>query len=352
MIRRKAGFRLHPDGRYSGAMMNVAASVVPGGTTLLRVMGPSLSREARQRLHWMDFYERHGQNARLTCRRFGISPDTFYRWRRRYDPRRLESLEDDRRTRRPQRVRQPQTPAAVVERIQTLREHYPRWGKDKLAVLLARDGIRLSASTVGRVLGRLRARGALREPLLGRRKSRWQPRPYAQRLPSGYRVQLPGDLVQVDTLDVLVIANLRRKQFTARDMISRYDVVEVYGRATALTATAFLEALVRRMPFPIRALQIDGGSEFRGAFEAACATRGIQLFVIPPRSPKLQSHVERAHRTHREEFYEVWPVQPDLAEHRVQLQAWARIYNTIRPHQHLNYRTPFEVCQQYTVTRG
>lgn len=209
-------------------------------------------------------------------------------------------------------------------------------GRTSLAVLLRREGITLSASTIGRVLGRLKAREVLHEARLGRRKSRWR----------------PGDLVQVDTLDVLVVANLRRNQFTARDVISRYDVVEVYGVATAHTARAFLDVLVRRAPFPIRALQIDGGSEFRGAFEAACAAMGIRVFVIPPRSPKLQSHVERAQRTHREEFYEVWPVQADLTEHRTHLQAWAQIYNTVRPHQHLNYRTPFEVCQEYTTARG
>jgi hypothetical protein len=98
MLRRKAGFRIHLDGRYAGVMMNISAPVVPGGNTILRGMSPALSREARQRLQWMDFYERHGRNARLTCRRFGISPDTFYRWRRRDQPRRLESLEDDRHT--------------------------------------------------------------------------------------------------------------------------------------------------------------------------------------------------------------------------------------------------------------
>jgi transposase InsO family protein len=226
-----------------------------------------------------------------------------------------------------------------------------RWGKDKLAVLLRREGIQLSASTVGRVLGRLKARGALREPRLGRAKRRGQPRPYAQRLPAGYAIRGPGDLVQVDTLDVLLVANLRRKQFTARDMVSRWDVVEVYWAATTRTATAFLDVLVARAPFVVRAVQIDGGSEFRGAFEAACAARGIRLFVIPPRSPKLQSYVERAQRTHREEFYEVWPVQPDLGEHRAQLQAWAHIDNTIRPHQHLNYLTPLEFCERYARER-
>jgi hypothetical protein len=40
------------------------------------------------------------------------------------------------------------------------------------------------------------------------------------------------------------------------------------------------------MPFPIRALQVDSGSEFAAEFEAACQRRGLRLFVLPPRSPK------------------------------------------------------------------
>lgn len=239
--------------------MNISGQVIPGGNTLLKLVGPSLSRDARKRWHWMIFYEQHDWNARLTCRHFGISPDTFYRWWRRYEPGRPTTLEA--KLRRPHRVRQPMTPTEVIERIHGLREHYPRWGQDKLAVLLRRDGIRVSPSTIGRILRRARRRGVVREPQLRRRRASW-PRPHAQRLPAGYRVLVPGDLVQVDTLDVEVVPGVRRKQFTARDMVSRYDVVEVYGRATAHTATAFLALLVRRMPFPIRALQIDGGSEF------------------------------------------------------------------------------------------
>jgi transposase len=42
-------------------------------------------------------------------------------------------------------------------------------------------------------------------------------------------------------------------------------------------------------------------------FEAACQERGIKLFVLPPRSPKLNpsgKDVERAHRTHTEESFQ------------------------------------------------
>jgi len=59
------------------------------------------------------------------------------------------------------------------------------------------------------------------------------------------------------------------------------------------------------MPFPIRALQVDGGSEFAAESEAVCQQRGLRLFVLPPRSPKLNGAVERANRTHTEEFYQL-----------------------------------------------
>ena len=50
---------------------------------------------AKQRLKWMDYYRDHGENAALTCRYFGISRQTFYRWKRRYNPRDLTSLEEE-----------------------------------------------------------------------------------------------------------------------------------------------------------------------------------------------------------------------------------------------------------------
>jgi len=60
----------------------------------------------------------------------------------------------------------------------------------------------------------------------------------------------------------------------------------------------------------------------------------------PPRSPELNGCVERAHRTHTEEFYEVVQSSFNIAELREQLLQWERIYNTVRPHQSLGYLTP------------
>ncbi len=43
--------------------------------------------------------------------------------------------------------------------------------------------------------------------------------------------------------------------------------------------------ILARMPFPVRAIQVYGGSEFMAQFEEACRERGIRLFVLPPARP-------------------------------------------------------------------
>src|SRR3990170_1192520 len=265
--------------------MRIVTGTLPGSLRLTG-LGRELSPNARRRLKWMDYYQSHGHNARLTCRHFDISPQTFYRWRRRYDPRNLGTLED--RCRRPHRRRQPTWSPEVVEAVRELRERKPR----------------------------------------------------------DYQARQPGDLVQVDTLDLRPLPGVVLKHFTARDVLCRWDVLAVRRRATATTATAFLEALQERMPFPVKALQVDGGSEFQAAFEAECQRRQIRLFVLPPRSPKLNGQVERAHRTHTEEFYECYDGDLDLPSLRQALLAWERTYNTVRPHQALGYRTPQQFLQE------
>ena len=311
---------------------------------------PALSPGARTRLQALTVWQQTG-DWRLVSQAFGVSRATLYRWRRQYRPRDLCSLES--RSRRPHRVRRSRIPLPVIQRLQALRQQYPRWGREKLRVLLAREGIPLSAKTIDRVLARLRASGQLVEPprqaISAHRRGR--SRPYAIRKPRDYGVTQPGDLVQVDTLDVRPLPGVILKQFTARDVVSRWDVVEPYRRATSVTATQFLTTLERRMPMPIRAIQVDGGSEFAAVFEQACQQRGIRLFVLPPRSPKLNGAVERANRTHTEEFYESYTGDLDLPTLRAAQRDWEHTYNHIRPHQALGYLTPAEFLAHHRATR-
>jgi len=318
-------------------------SLIGRGWVRLGRADVALSAGAKRRLKWFDYYRARGCNARLTCRHFDLSPQTFYRWLRRYNPNDLTTLED--RKRRPRWVRQPTWNAALERAVLDLRRQYPRWGKDKLQVLLAGQGRQVSVSMVGRILARLKRRGLLVEPrpqVISARRP-WRPRPYAVRKPKDYLPSAPGDLVEVDTLDVRPLPGMVFKHFTARDLVSRWDVLEVHRQATATTAAGFLDTLCARMPFAVRALQVDGGSEFKAAFEDACQTRGLRLFVLPPRSPKLNGAVERAQRTHTEEFYEVRPFTDwTVTALNREARAWERVYNTIRPHQALGYLTPLQ----------
>jgi putative transposase len=305
---------------------------------------PTLSPEARFRLLCVEHARRRGvADAALA---FGVSAATVYRWRNCYRPADLTALEP--RSRRPKRVRQATWTAAQEQAVLALRQQYPRLGKDKLHRLLTARGIVLSASMIGRILARLRRRRLLVEPHAVRVRRRRPVRPYATKVPKAKRPPtVPGALIQLDTMHLRPLPGVERRQFTAIDVVSRWAVVGVRATASAGTARAFLDDLVTRMPVPVHAIQVDGGSEFMAEFEQACQDRQIALYVLPPRSPKLNGRVERLNGTTRREFWECYEGALDLPILQQALLAWEHDYNGVRPHQALGYASPSE----YLATR-
>ena len=308
-----------------------------------------LSYRAHRRLEKLKIWQRlraEGYSSERAAELVGVPRANLYRWQARLERHGLRGLED--RSRRPRRFRRPQWSPELAQAVLELRERHG-WGKDKLAILLRREGWHTSASTVGRILKHLKRRGVLREPLRNgiKTRKRSRKRPYAVRKPKDYKVQEPGDLVGVDTLDVRPLPGMVFKQFTARDLISRWDVVQAFRSATAGNGRKFLLSLIERAPFEVKAIQVDGGSEFMAEFEETCEELGILLFVLPPRSPKLNGHVERAQRTHTEEFYDLYMGELDLESVNAALREWERVYNTVRPHHSLGLLTPAEYLLQH-----
>lgn len=316
---------------------------------LARRKPPELSQKAGERMRWLSGWQllkEHGVSAGEAAEGLGISRATLYRWQRRVHDEGLRGLEE--RSRRPHRTRKPTWGTELVKAVLQIREEHPCWGKDKIVILLRRQGIASSASTVGRVLGYARRRGLLREPARHVKMSRRRTvRPYGVRKPRDYQASLPGDIIQMDTVDLRPLPGVIIKQFTAQDVISRWDVLETHSRATAHTARSFLESVIHSVPFPIQAVQVDGGSEFMAEFEELCQEKGIRLFVLPPRSPKLNGQVERAHRTHKEELYQVYDGDWDGPALKAALHRWQWEYNTVRPHQALHGLTPLEYLQRH-----
>lgn len=306
-----------------------------------------LSPVGQQRLRIIQGFERlrrRGITGEEAAEILGSSRSTIYRWRQRlagHGPRGLEPG-----SRRPKRVRRPVWSSELVQRVESLRKSYPMWGKQTLTPLLIREGFEVSVSTVGRILTHLMDRGVVdRAPQLRRRlkHSRRMRRFHAQRWSRGKaQPKRPGELIQIDTMHVSLIPGVAVKHFTAYCPISRWTVSGVYKRASSLRAKEFLEKALEEFPFPVEAIQVDGGSEFKKLFEADCQARQLPLYVLPPRSPNLNGGVERANQTFRYEFYNVYELPLELEELRTQVQAFQHLYNTYRPHQSLHGQPPAE----------
>jgi putative transposase len=95
-----------------------------------------------------------------------------------------------------------------------IRNGNPMWGKRKIVILLRREGFPISASTVGRILARLVARGAA------------------------------GGLVQIDTLFVNISPNTATEHFTAYGPAAKWTAAAVATKASALCAKSLLGKLI------------------------------------------------------------------------------------------------------------
>ena len=107
------------------------------------------------------------------------------------------------------------------------------------------------------------------------------------------------------------------------------------------TATALLDKLCAEAPFPIKGIQVDGGSEFKAEFETACADRGL-THVLPPKRPQLNGAVERVQGSWHYEFYGCFDLPHRIDKLQAHVDAFAHRYNRHRPHQSLDDHTPAE----------
>lgn len=312
----------------------------------------ALSAEGLRRLRALERFEfarSEGVSSAVAARLIGIPRSTLYDWRRRFQWR-VQSLEP--RPRRPKRLRRACWSTEALVKLKRLRQEFPVWGKKKLHPLMVQSGFKLSQSTVGRMLGVLVMRGEVwpAPRLLQRSPHRRLNRPWAQRLARGQRLKgiLPGDAVQIDTMAVHPAPGVEFKHFNAYCTVSRWNVAEVYTRATAISAAAFLRRLISETPFPIRALQIDGGSEFMAEFEQACQDASIPLSVLAPKSPEMNGGVERVNKTWRDELYNLYDDLPaTVAELRPEVREQQLVMNHIRPHEGLNLLTPAEYLRRH-----
>ena len=195
---------------------------------------------------------RAGLTAAAAADAVGVPRATLYRWEKEPAPK----------SRRPHRVRQRNWSPALRTEVERLRLDFPMWGKDKLGPLLRKAGFSVSNATVGRILKSLVERGRVTPvpDLIARVGRRTDPktRPHAIRKPKHVRFEKPGDVVQIDTLTLNLAPGRTLKHFDAYDVFAKWTVAKPYARATAQNAADFLDKVTAEMPWPVKAIQIDG----------------------------------------------------------------------------------------------
>jgi transposase InsO family protein len=282
-----------------------------------------------QRREFVRLATREGTNRRELCRRFGIHPDTGYKWLGRWAAN--EELAD--RSRRPH-TSPKRTNAEIETRILAVRDAHPAWGARTIAHVLKKDGLQPPAvSTVHEILRRHDRIGA---PSLGGPPAKLR-----------FEMPAPNLLWQMDFKGWVPLANETRcHPLTILDDHSRYNLcLEACANERGSTVRERMELTFRRYGLP-EAFFVDNGTPW-GDPSGECWTRlgvwllklGVEVWHSRPYHPQSRGKNERFHRTLKAEVFAVAHFR-DLAEVQRAFDAWRSVYNLDRPHAALNYDVP------------
>jgi len=283
---------------------------------------------------------------KITQEFVGISRASYYRSKKLLESLKIGVTPS---SKRPKKVNKPRWGEAEKQLVLKVRRENPTYGKEKIAIILKRDhGQTMSESTVGRILNHLKEKGLIQKSasaLRTKRKRKFNKGHAIPWLYKDYKTMVIGERVQIDHMTVTK-NGICVKHFQAWDRRSKFMDADIYSHAKSSYAKRFLLALIKKAPFNIESIQVDGGSEFMAEFEEACAELGIPLIVLPPKKPTYNGGVERGNRTFREEFYNKNNMLADsIGGIRAELTKALHKYNTYRPHKNLNGLTPMEYVE-------
>ena len=194
---------------------------------------------------------------------------------------------------------------------------------------LAELGVVVSLSSVKRTL---RRRGLVRP------RSKWArfrpsvPRP---------RVELPGDLVQTDTVHYVRPDGKRVYLYTVIDVCSRWAYVEYHERIRPGLAAGVVLRAQEQAGFSFHMVQSDNGPEYSSWFTDRLHAAGIPSRHSRVRRPNDNAHIERFNRTIQEECFR--GLRPRAATAAWLLTEYLRYYNEARLHLGIQLQTPARI---------
>ncbi len=263
------------------------------------------------------------------CREFGISRPTGYLWVNRYGASGIAGIAEQ--SRRP--FHSPGRTASQLEQLVVeVRRRYPDWGARKLMIVLGRDGVVLTRSTIHRIL--------LRYDLVAD-QDRVQP---AVRR---FEREQPNELWQMDFKGPKNWPH-RIGPLSVLDDHSRYLIaLSATGKLDGSLVQLQLEQAFQRCGVP-EAMLMDHGTpwwnwqSFSGRTHLSLwlMRQGIRLCWSGIRHPQTQGKVERFHGSLQRALDRRGPLGQ---EPQPWLDAYRTEYNEVRPHEALAMQTPASV---------
>lgn len=276
------------------------------------------------------------------CREFGISRETGYKWKKRYEEEGLSGLND--RSSRPKNFRDPVPGEAVIDIIQVRIEH-PTWGGTKIRKYLKHQGYPHTIPC-GRTIDRLLKRAGL-----VRSKSR-----YRRRIFRKEEIIKPTRPNMVWTVDFKgwwkTLDGRRCEPLTIRDEYSKFILsIQALPGTTQKPVIEAFETTFEKYGLP-DVIRSDNGVPFSCTRSLHGLTKlsawwfklGITPNRIPPASPQHNGGHERMHGDIKREL-QINPAA-NLKREQKRFDAWRQEFNHIRPHQSLNDYPPSTVYKR------
>lgn len=321
-------------------------------TTLNILLGFDSSDKAKFRFHVLQvFYQGGFEATKIAFPE--LKRATLYRWKKKYEDssKRLNSLVPG--STKPHHTRIAVTPLGVVSLVKKLRQDYPRMGKSKIKRFVDKfckaEGLEpVSESSIGRVIKRNKLFFAGKTK--GRRMRFERNKRLRIKLCPNIKDALPG-YIQLDGVKFHYL-NTYYYFLTAVDIVSKQAWVELVPSTNSKHAANFLKTILQTSWYKIHTIQTDNGSEFKLFFEEAAAQAGLTHLFSYPRHPKTNGFVERFNWTIQDEFIfdtEDFLLYPD--EFKIKLTTWLSWYNQIRPHQSLQYLSPYQYLQERRLSQ-
>jgi len=271
-----------------------------------------------------------GANRRELCLRYGISPQTGYKWLARYAAEGKAGLAD--RSRRPLNSPAMSSPE-VEEAVLALRRKHPAWGGRKISRRLEVLGsATVAPSTVSNILHR---HGLIRPPEPDPRS--WQ----------RFEHDSPNALWQADFKGHFNTLRGTCHPLTVLDDHSRFNLVlQACSNTKGQTVRSHLETAFRRYGLPVR-MNFDNGSPWGtpklpgevSTLAVWLIRLGIRVSFSRPYHPQTNGKEERFHRSLKAEVLNGRHFE-HLDHAQRAFDDWRPIYNTERPHDALQMETP------------